>query len=283
LEWTLSASVNEYSIHSKMLKDSKVKLFYGFDDCNEYIYPLLYALKKQGVRSIAHQHGAYVKRHAGYIQEGISKGDYEWFDKIIVWGNYWKNQLLNNSTVYSPDNFIIGSNKFKLIENVMINVHRDPKNILIPYEFVGNTALIGKYIEKFLFNGFNIFFKPRPDEKIEDQIEAYCLSEESIKKIIIADQYDADLINKIDIVAGTMTTLVFETLPYNKIIWILDTEYNHLFDLVDQGLAHQIKLEEVENLDEKYFSKTSINTEEFFCSESLRDTLYKNINEAINN
>jgi len=283
LEKTISAYIREYKVHSKNISQSKVKVLYGFDDCNGYIFPLLYALKKNGIYTIGHQHGAYAKRHAGYIMEGISRENYKWFDKVIVWGKYWKELLLDHSKVYTPDLFEIGSNKFKFDYSFIDNKRESTKNILIPYEFVGNTYKIGKYIEKFIKLGFTIYFKPRPDEIIEDQLAAYCLSKEAQNKIIIANKLDRDLITKIDIVAGAMTTLIYEMLPYNKIIWILDTEYKHLHDLVDNGLAHIIKLNDLENLDEKYFKKTTIDVEEFFNSEQLNETIKKHIIPRLRN
>ena len=277
LENTLSASINEFNIHNKLIYKSNVKVFYGFDDCNEYIFPLLYALNKNNIKTIGHQHGAYVKRHAGYIMEGISREDFKWFDKIIVWGSYWKKHLLSISKVYFDEKIVIGSSKIKYDYSLAECANGFRKNILIPYEFVGNTYEIGKYIEKFLELGYNVYFKPRPDEKIEDQLEAYCLSKKTRDKITIAEKLDKELMSKIDIIAGAMTTLIYEMLPYSKIIWILDTEYKHLEDLVDSGLAHKIRFDEIENLDTKYFSKTKIDAEDFYCSENLSDTIKKQV------
>lgn len=277
IEKTLSASVKEFKVHDKLIRKSGIKVLYGFDDCNEYIFPLLYALNKNSIPTIAHQHGAYVKRHAGYIMEGIKKEDYKWFDKIIVWGNYWKNHLLAISKVYSDEKIVIGSSKIKYDYSLIENTNGHQKNILVPYEFVGNTYKIGRYIEKFLELGYNVYFKPRPDEEVKDQLAAYCLSEETLNKIVVAGKLDKELMNKIDIVAGAMTTLVYEMLPYNKIIWILDTEYKHLDDLVEDGLAHKVRLCELDNLDQKYFRKTKIDAEDFYYSENLSDTIRKQV------
>ncbi|MBI1937715.1 MAG: hypothetical protein HYS25_06285 [Ignavibacteriales bacterium] len=277
IEKTISASINEFKVHDKLIRKSAIKVLYGFDDCNEYIFPLLYALNKNGIPTIAHQHGAYVKRHAGYIMEGIEKEDYKWFDKIIVWGKYWKNHLLAISKVYSDEKIVIGSSKIKYDYSLTENTNGHQKNILIPYEFVGNTYKIGRYIEKFLEFGYNVYFKPRPDEEVKDQLAAYCLSDETLGKIIVAGKLDKELMRKIDIVAGAMTTLVYEMLPYNKIIWILDTEYKHLEDLVEDGYAHKVKYEDIETLSRDYFVKTKIESENFFCPETLPETLTKQV------
>jgi hypothetical protein len=83
--------------------------------------------------------------------------------------------------------------------------------------------------------------------------------------------------NKIDIVAGAMTTLIYEMLPYNKIIWIFDTEYKHLEDLVIDGYAHKVKYENVQELTPDYFVKTKICAEDFYCSEQIEVTLKQQV------
>lgn len=276
-EWMISGYNQEYKRHLKHLKNHKFKTFYGFDDSNGYVFPILYACQRNGIKTIGHQHGAYVRRHAGYIMEGISKEDYKWFDKVIVWGEYWKEHLLKISSVYSPDMLVVGSNKVKWDYGLEKNSNAIPRNILLPYEFTTNTFKIGKYVSKLVDLGYNIFFKPRKDERLEDQLATYCLAPEYLEKLHIANEINADFMKKIDIIMGTMTTLVYELLPYNKIIWILETEYKHLEDLVEEGYAHKIKYDDLENLGHQYFTKTQIQSNYFFNPETLSNTLRKHV------
>ena len=277
VEVTISRYIKEFNRHLNRLKNSSIKIFYGFDDCNGYIFPILYACSKNNIKSIGHQHGAYVKRHAGYIMEGIEKENYKWFDKLIVWGKYWKDHLLSISNIYNPENIVIGSNKLTRDYSSGKNINSPLRNIFIPYEFTTNTYKVGKYIAKFIDLGYNIYFKPRNDERLSDQLATYCLSERYHKKINIIEKIDKTSMNNIDIVAGTMTTLVYELLPYNKIIWILETEYKHLEDLVEEGYAHKVKYEDLETLGDSYFIKTSVDANYFFYQESLEKTLKKQV------
>ena len=274
VEVSISGYIKEFNIHSRLLRNSNFKKFYGFDDSNGYIYPMLYACHMNKIPTIAQQHGAYVKRHASYIMENITPSEYRWFDKIIVWGEYWKQHLLKNSKVYSSDMFFIGSNKIKWDygKNGDRN-YKNKKNILIPYEFSSNSFKIGQYMSKLIDLGFNIFFKPRPDEAIEDQLEAYCLSDAYQTRVTIVDKIDSSLMKDIDIVAGTMTTLIYELLPYNKIVWIFDTEYLHLEDLVEDGYACKVKYEDLNNLGPEYFQYSTIRKEHFFGSMDLKDVI----------
>ncbi len=277
VETSITGYLIEYEDHLKALKKCDAHTFYGLDDINGYIFPLLYACRTKGMRTIGHQHGAYVRRHAGYIMPGIHREEFTWFDNVIVWGKYWKEKLLKESELYSPDFFIVGANKFR--KNYPVSQARtaSPINILIPYEFLTNTFKVGQYIQKLMDLGYNIFFKPRPDEAIADQLDAYCLPTTYRDQLTIVADLDEATLRKIDIVAGTMTTLIYELLPCDKIIWILETEYRHLDDLVEEGLAHKVREEDLGNLDESFFTRTCFPAEKLFGSEPLSDTLRKHV------
>lgn len=276
-ERMISGYIREYKRHLRRLKNMKIKTFYGFDDCNGYVFPILYACQRNSIKTIGHQHGAYVKRHAGYIMEGVDKRDYKWFDKVIVWGDYWKEHLLRISNVYSPEMLVVGSNKISWNYGAGRTRHSKPKSILLPYEFTSNSYKIGRFIAKFIDLGYDVYFKPRSDERLEDLLNAYCLPQDYLNKIRIVEKIDSAFMENIDIIAGTMTTLVYELLPYNKIIWILDTEYKHLEDLVEGGYAHKVRYEDLDALDERYFRRTEVDADYFFSTESLKDTLLKHV------
>lgn len=276
-EEMISTSISEYRRHCRALKGTKFKTFYGIDD-TQTVYPILYACQKLGIKTITHQHGAaYNKKHASYVMEGIAKNDYKWFEKIIVWGKYWRNQLLTISKVYSPDMIVEGSSLFEFDYSNNDSVSSQPRNILVPYEFLTNTYKVGRYIMKFIDLGYNVSFKPRTDEELTDQLETYCLPEEYTRRLNIVYRITPEFMQTIDIVAGTMTTLVYQLLPYSKVIWVLDTEYRYLDHLVDEGLAHKVKYENLDTLDEHYFTKTKISVEDFFNPEPLEMTLRKHV------
>jgi hypothetical protein len=229
------------------------------------------------MRTIGHQHGAYVRRHAGYVMPGISREEFTWFDKVIVWGEYWKEKLLTVSKLYAPESFIVGANKFKKTYPILRSQSKSPKNVLIPYEFLTNTFKVGQYIQKLIDLGYNVFFKPRPDEEIADQLDAYCLPGAYRERLTVVSELNEATLQKIDIVAGTMTTLIYELLPCDKIIWIFETEYRHLDDLVEEGLAHKVRYENLANLDKNFFTPTRASVEKLFGDESLEETLRKRV------
>lgn len=277
IERMMSSFVLEYRRHCRALKGKAIRTFYGIDD-TQVVYPILYACQHQGIKTITHQHGAaYNKRHASYIMEGIAKEDYRWFDKIIVWGKYWSDILLKNSKVYSPDMFIEGSSLFEFDYSNGTHSPSQGRNVLVPYEFLTNTYKVGLYVKKLIDLEYSVFFKPRSDEVLRDQLDAYCLPPSYVDKITIVYSITPEFMQTIDIVVGTMTTLVYQLLPYNKIIWILDTEYRYLEHLVEEGLAQKVKYEDLDGLEEHYFKKTEVQARDFFNSEPLEETLKKHV------
>ena len=282
VERTITSFLIEYENHLQTLEKCDAGTFYGLDDINGYIFPLLYACRSKGMRTIGHQHGAYVKRHAGYTMPGIAREDFTWFDQIIVWGEYWKEKLLKVSALYTPEFFIIGANKFTKTYAVSPSSSESPKNVLVPYEFLTNTFKVGRYIQKLIDLGYNVFFKPRPDEKLSDQLDAYCLPPAYRDRLTVVTNLDEATLGKIDVVAGTMTTLIYELLPYNKIVWIFETEYRHLEDLVEEGLAHKVRYEDLGTLGQHAFSPTCFPADKLFGRDSLSDTLQKHVVTAAN-
>ena len=276
VETLITSCLVEYRDHERALRDCKAATFYGLDDVNAYVFPILYACRTRGMRTIGHQHGAYVKRHAAYRMEGIEASAFAWFDHVIVWGEYWREKMQRDSTAYPPDFFVVGSNKFSSLPSSGQASDRHPKTVLVPYEFLANTTKVGRYIERLVELGYCVLFKARPDEELADQLEAYSLSPACRQQLKLAAKLDADTMQEIDIVAGTMTTLIYEMLPYNKVVWVLDTEFRHLFDLVEEGMAHLIRLDDLlppGQMPPAKLTRTCIPSERLFGVESLIDTL----------
>ena len=282
MEILISESIFEYEIHLKLLSKSKIKYFFSYDETFTFVYPIIYACKKLNIKTIAFQKGLYAKRQVEYMAPGLEDVHYEWFDKIIVWGEYWKNKLLNNPHI-KKDSIMIGANKnFRFnYEDFVKNYkkksikNKDKLNILIPYEFLANTYKIGRYLIKLIDNGHTIYFKPRDDENIGDQIGAYFLPSDYIQKIKIAEKINDELMRKIDVIIGTQTTLLYDLLPFGKPIFILDTEYKMLKDMVDEGIAKSLKFSEISGLRAKVrnYKVKRINPNFYFNKASLKEVL----------
>lgn len=283
VERTLTSCVADMRLHGRWLGKCGAQVFYGFDDVNTYLFPLLYAARSLGLFTLGHQHGAYVKRHAGYTMPGLSDRSFQWFDRVMVWGPYWQSKMRRDAPVHPPEIWVVGSNKLKL--NYTCSPENTPRcspsNILIPYEFLADTAAIGRFIQRFVECGYTVWFRPRPDEPLDSQLHAYLLPHSVIAKLKVAkDSLDKDFLSKIDIVAGSMTTMIYELLPTGKIFWYLDTPYRHLQDLVDENFAHTIRLGDIKPASEmpaEMMIPTLVSERYLFGSENLEETLKKNL------
>lgn len=277
IERIMSGFIREFEAHVRHLASTQIHTLYGIDD-SQVIYPLLYACQERGIRTVAHQHGAaYNKRHASYVMEGVDRREYRWFDTLIAWGPYWKERVIATCRGYPADHIVIGSDLYGDSFRFPIESQRRrnglPRNVLVPYEFLTNTCQVGRYVRKLMDLGYRIWFKPRTDENLNDQIDAYCLPVEYRHKLRIVESITPSLMEEIDIVAGTMTTLVYQLLPYHKIFWVFDTDYRYMDDLVEAGLAHRIRYEDLDALNERFFVPTQVDPNYFFSPESLKETL----------
>lgn len=103
------------------------------------------------------------------------------------------------------------------------------------------------------------------------------MPKEYLQKVSVVHKLTPEFMETIHIVAGTMSTLIYQLLPYHKIFWILDTEYRYLGDLVEEGYAHKVKYEDLDTLDERYFVRTEVDADYFFSPETLKDTISKHV------
>jgi len=181
------------------------------------------------------------------MMEGFGVEDYCWYDNILVWGDFWKDLLAKASSYYPPGVLRVAANKhiYKPLDYSSIGANGSRK-ILVPYEFLANTEKIGCYIRALLMKGYEIYFKTRPDEPIDAQLDCYLLTGEERNQIVIVEEITDELMKKIDIVAGTSTTLIYDLLPYRKQTWVFDTDFCLLDQLVIRGVSKLIHLETLE-------------------------------------
>lgn len=98
----------EYKIFSKIIKWCKIEQVFLNDSYANFGY--IYACKKQKVKVIEVQHGLISKTHKGYMYDTNQNSDL-FPDNIFVFGKFFKDILLNYSTLYEKNQIkIVGSN-----------------------------------------------------------------------------------------------------------------------------------------------------------------------------
>tara|TARA_B100001093_G_scaffold512934_2_gene583813 strand:+ start:15139 stop:16671 length:1533 start_codon:yes stop_codon:yes gene_type:complete len=251
-----------YGVHLANFRHFEYKLFFGLDDANT-VYPLIYAAQDTGIKALGFQHGLYAQRQEAYVMQGIER--YRWYDNVLVWGEYWKSNLLKNSSLYSSTYHIVSSNKHCYDYKSLLKQGKN-RVILIPYEFLSDSIKVGEYIKKFIKAGFKILFKSRADELLQDQLDPYFLGEFE-DEIEILDVLTPEAMAEVDVIAGTQTTLLFDLLPYNKPIWILESPFRLMYDMVEDGFARLITESDMQRIDaifeEDISEKKPVNAEYF--------------------
>lgn len=276
MEAMMSAFVREFRQHCETLKRATFRTLYAIDD-TQVIYPLLYACQRQGIHAVAHQHGAaYNKRHASYTMSGIEPSGYRWFDTLITWSRFWRDRFLA-ITECRPPNVVVGCDLFDFHLTGHRASDRLPRNILIPYEFVTNTHQVGRYMAKLMDLGFRVHLKVRSDEDVASQIETYFLAPRYREQLIIVDDLTPELLDGIDIVAGTSSTLVYQLVACQKITWMLETDYRYMEDLVEAGYAHLVRYEDLERLSPGHFERPTIDPAYLASAETLKNTLAREV------
>lgn len=231
--------------HRNIFRHLNYLLFFGIDDAN-VVYPLLYAAQKAGMKTLGIQHGMYARCHEAYIMHNIER--YQWYDNVLVWGEYWKKNILKHSKLFSNSFHILASNKHSY-DYLFLPKQGHDRTILIPYEFLADSIKVGEYTKAFIEKGYTIYFKPRPDRSLADQLHAYYLDKYE-NDVQIIENITPEIMAEMDVIAGTQTALLFDLLPYNKPVWILDTPFRLMYDMVEDGFARLITKEDMQRIDE---------------------------------
>ena len=242
-----------YGVNLANFKHFEYQLFFGLDDANT-VYPLIYAAQDAGIKTLGFQHGAYARRHEAYVMPGIEK--YRWYDSVLVWGEYWKSNILKNSRLYSSTYHIVSTNKHYYDYQVLAQKRGRTRSYLSLMNFLTDSIKVGEYVKTFIKAGFRIVFKPRTDELLQLQLKAYFLDEFK-DKIEVVDALTPETMAEIDVIAGTQTTLLFDLLPYNKPTWILETSFRLMYDMVEDGFARLITEGDMQRIDEIFEEEIS--------------------------
>ena len=233
----------------------------------------MYASKSLNKLTIGIQHGAYSETHEAYCMNHLSS--HIWYDYLIVWGPYFKELFSKYNKIFPSSNLICASNKLNIEYKGLIGKPR-LKTILIPYEFLCDSIEVGKYITAFIKFGYQIIFKLRPDAPLDEQIEPYLLEKSIQDTILFTANLSPDLAAKVDLVCGTSTTYLYDLLPLQRPIWILNTSHELRSEMLHAGIAESFTFSDFNNIWEKYvlsYSNTSSRRSDIFGKQSISSVI----------
>jgi hypothetical protein len=249
LKKIVASNIYIYSHYKKILRKNKFKKFVGMDDCN-YAYPLIYAAKFNSIPTFGIQHARYTKNLENYVMNGVLS--YEWYDNLIVWGSYWKDIFLKYNQKVNNLKVLVGSNKHAYdFKQSSTSVRQINRNVLLIYEFIADNFEIAEYIKKLIDCEYSVIVKVRSDDPVAHQLKSYGLTKEYESKLKFSDKISGELIDSIVAIIGSLSTLLYELIPYRKPIFVIKTNIDLIGELVDIGYASYLTLSDCDNFQKK--------------------------------
>ena len=259
LETKSEAIINSVAYSKKILLRNNISKIFGYDQIEE-ILPLVIAAKSESIKVVTYQHGVITRFHSGWNAPGIPEKYCNLkADKIIVWGEFWKNNLLHNSNKYLIKDIYVGrhlnKNMIMPLENNSLKLNKRKKivNLLYPFEFMANQINVEKYFYKFINGQAKITVKVR-NPSINDPAggnlkrDSLSYSEDIRNKLNFVYDLSEDEIKNYDAVICTQSTYALEMMKLNIPIWYLDTDLNFIDFITENKIAHKVRLNEAESI-----------------------------------
>jgi len=194
---------------SFMLTLLRIERIYLIDDCWHY-FELLVAGKESGVHTVAIQHGHFTKYHVGVLSfSSTILGEVIKPDRLFVWTEYWRNELGRLGSYFTKSEIVIAGVREMLPVRAVKMGERNTIGVLVPYETDAPKTLLQPYIAALLkCSRVTLYFKPRPDIRIEEQLRQYGFSAGDTRIRICNTLSECE--DAIMVAFGTYTTLLYD-------------------------------------------------------------------------
>ncbi len=242
----ISRSEMRIKLLTLFLSLSSVECVFTIDDPRNY-GELLVACERLKIPVYAVQHGFFSKYHIGWLRNSNDIGRVPTPTKLLVWSEYWKQELLRLGTYFKDEQIEVGGSLVK-DNNVVYgnNVHKDATlGVLFLYE---NLMVVKKDVKKYMDvcladSACQVYFKLRPGKTADEQFGEYGLRKEDIKKIIPVTDIQS-VVSSINIVAGTYSSFLYDMIVYEKPVAILKSIVDMGDGMIENGLADLVSFEE---------------------------------------
>ncbi len=223
----------------KILSWMDLKVLLTIDNTRDY-FELILACQLNSIPVMAFQHGHFTKYHVGWLDDGSFEGEIVRPDKLYVWSEYWKRELLRLGTYFPKNAIEVGGLKVKTDSRPikpLANV-----GVLIPYEVDSVKVEVKKYIDKLLScKGIKVFFKLRTDLNKDKQLAEYGLESGNHPNLELISDLNVYL-SEINVVAGTYSTFLYDMIAYLKPVVILKTSSDFGEGLLKNHLATEVTI-----------------------------------------
>ena len=135
----------------KVLQWIRVDTLLTIDNTRDY-WELVLASSMNNIKVYAFQHGHFTKYHVGWLNDGTFDGVVVQPDKLFVWSDFWKKELIRLGTYFSPESIEVGG-----LKSVLSLKHYKSGSeyigVMIPYEVDSDKVEIKKYMDIMLACG----------------------------------------------------------------------------------------------------------------------------------
>lgn len=281
--------VVEAQVMERLLAKRAPLMVMGYDQVEEASGYLI-GCKLNRIPVVTFQHGGFTKYHAGWIAPQIPKKFCNVAaDRLVVWGEHWKQMLVHHSNKYQERQIRIGAHLRNEINygpwpEVKMPMGR-PLTILLPFEFLTDNIAVSAYVRHMLALGWNVWVKIRPVGAGDLDADRLAYDADIRERIVFVDTLGPERLAQVDVVACTQSTVAYEMMSYHKPIWYLETPF-HLIDIVEAGIAHSVTHDMLNHMDAELLEKllmpryTRQHYEAVFSDQKLEDVLQKLIDEA---
>ncbi|NMC59295.1 MAG: hypothetical protein GYA51_07935 [Candidatus Methanofastidiosa archaeon] len=224
--------------------------------CHYSKEPFIASCKHYGIKVIEFMHGQILPEHPYYNNRNISEEFSRAFKHLIpdyigVYGNYWKESLINGkifkeSTIINIGYYIkapLYKSKNNYTKRKLIVISSSPQ---VQDEIISYL----KYLQKRLNNEeWKIIIKPHPSE---DFSKYYEIIDNKFLYLRMIDIYK--LLSKCDIHIGTLSTVIFEAIRFNVKNYVLFIDrYKHYCEyIVSSGVAEKLDFFDIPKLNNNF-------------------------------
>ena len=224
---------------TRLFRLARVRRVIGIDEHTSFA-SLICAARSLGVETIGLQHGVFHKYSIGWTTPAIPHEFTAGYDRILVWGEFWRKLLGELSSTYRSAQLIsagfIRPSTISL-QRRSTQPSREVFRILLPYEFLANPEEIAGYVHAFHARGFKVFFKVRFDDTLDEQLRML-----PREKMELVPDLTQELLDSIHVCAGTSTTMMYELYYLGIPSWFIETRHDSNIHMVEHGLAVKVTL-----------------------------------------
>ncbi len=189
-----------------ILKYSAIRSALLIDDVRHY-HALTEACRILGIPTFAFQHGHYTKYHIGWLRSSdFGSLRYMRADYLLVWSEYWKNELIRLGSIYPSESVLItGRDHSNTVSfGARDNHHRI---VLVPHESESVKSDVLAFITEAVLNSeTQVYLKLRPDLSKEEQLATYGANLPASVRVIdsLSDMPEPD------VVAGVYSSFLYD-------------------------------------------------------------------------